>query len=319
MSNAQSEMVSGTNGSPPPTNGTGASPEADTIRLDDGQPPTLEQARPRTVADIKHGAQDSANAEIQRVFYKFKDYAVFLSANEVRIQYSDVDNMKKEQIGKVAELIPLRQRLQYLASEPSLGARYIPQIADALFLALQDRKDCGKQVLDDALKDIQEVRARAGRITYLKCAVGLGIGLSVPLFMFGQGAFQKAQVLPLLTAAGAGSIGALLSIAIALRGRTVATDGDWQTNMVDVTIRILIGVISAAVLFLLFSSGIFPSLQIGEGKVSATTITWQIALVIGFMAGFVERLLPDLLEKRSATPNKQGGQEAAAKSPTATG
>jgi hypothetical protein len=279
-------------------------PDASSIQVDAKQPQASEQARAASVTDITFGAHDSGKREVQRVFYKFNDYAVFLSANEVRVHYSDVDATKNEQIGKIAELVAARQRLQYLADRPGLGARYHPQIADALFLALQDKKDCAKLVLDEALKDIQEIRAREGRMSYLKFAVGLGIGLSVPLFAFAQGFFDRAQMLPVLAAAGAGSIGALLSIAIALRGRTVAIDGDWQTNLVDVTIRLLIGVISAAALFLLLSSGMVPNVQLGEVKLAGSASNWQIALVIGFLAGFVERLLPDLLEKRPANPNK---------------
>jgi hypothetical protein len=266
-----------------------------------------------TVAAIEVGTIDGRKSEITHVFYKFQEYAIFKSGDEIRIQYADCEETKRGQIEKIAELMPLRDRLQYLASNARLRKRYLPQIANAFFLGLQDRNDCAKQVIEDAIKDIQEVRVREGRITYVQCAIVVALGLAAVLFSLGANAFHKAQVVPLWAAAGSGSIGALLSIAIAVRGRSVATDGDWQTNLVDVAIRVLIGVISAAALYLLLSSGMIANMSsltgmpVGEFKVSSgtgTPITWQVALVIGFMAGFVERLVPDLLDKKAPAAAK---------------
>jgi hypothetical protein len=101
------------------------------------------------------------------------------------------------------------------------------------------------------------------------------------------------------TTSGAG--GALLSTAIALRARSVAIDGDVLSNAVDSTVRIMIGVISAAVLFLMLSSNLLPNVSVAAMPVfKPESITWKIALLIGFAAGFLERLVPDLLEKRLA-------------------
>jgi hypothetical protein len=79
-------------------------------------------------------------------------------------------------------------------------------------------------------------------------------------------------------------------------------------NVTDGTLRLLIGVISAGVLLLLLACGILPSLKIGDANFSASTLTWQMVLVIGFVGGFMERLVPDLLEKRNSQGN--GGNSA---------
>jgi hypothetical protein len=76
----------------------------------------------------------------------------------------------------------------------------------------------------------------------------------------------------------------------------------------DGTLRLLIGVISAGVLLMLLASGILPSLKIGDANISGSTLTWQMVLVIGFVGGFLERLVPDLLEKRNSQGN--GGNSA---------
>ncbi len=73
--------------------------------------------------------------------------------------------------------------------------------------------------------------------------------------------------------------------------------------MTDGTLRLLIGVISAGVLLLLMACGILPSLKIGDANFSGSALTWQMVLVLGFVGGFLERLVPDLLEKKNPAGN----------------
>jgi hypothetical protein len=74
-------------------------------------------------------------------------------------------------------------------------------------------------------------------------------------------------------------------------------------NVTDGTLRLLIGVISAGVILLLLACGILPSLKIGDANFSGGSLTWQMVLVVGFVAGFLERLVPDLLEKKNSVTN----------------
>ena len=115
-----------------------------------------------------------------------------------------------------------------------------------------------------------------------------------------------SQLLPLrahLVRAGAGALGAVLSIAIGIRARTVAIEGDWPSNAVDAGVRVGIGMISAGVLFFLLNSGMVAKISAGDVSLTGNKMEWQVALVIGFAAGFLERLVPDLLE-RTAPPAK---------------
>jgi hypothetical protein len=62
-------------------------------------------------------------------------------------------------------------------------------------------------------------------------------------------------------------------------------------------LRLSIGVICAGVLVLLVNCNLLPRLTIGDMNFSDHAPTPQIVLIIGFLAGFLERLVPDLLEK----------------------
>ncbi|MBV8337924.1 MAG: hypothetical protein JO358_21335 [Alphaproteobacteria bacterium] len=123
--------------------------------------------------------------------------------------------------------------------------------------------------------------------------------------------FQEASS-NLWLAGKAGLVGAAFSIALAVRGRTVALDTDLLDNLTDGTLRLLIGVISAGILLLLLASGILPNLTIGNANFSGTSLNWQMVLVIGFVGGFLERLVPDLLDKRNSQIASNGTSGASA-------
>jgi hypothetical protein len=260
-----------------------------------------------TVADIRKNRTDCRGEKIDFVFFRRKDYVIYRSGAKIFVHYADDEKLAREQVANTAELLPLRGRLQYLVKDMEAPHAYHWQIAEAFRLGLDGQKDAAKKVLEDAINNILAKRVSKGRIAYIFYA-----GLAALLVVLVTGAaaiwcpvFAAAahdtgsSPVHLLLATGSGAVGALLSTAIALRARTVATEGDLTSNVVDSAVRILIGVISAAALYVLLDSNLLKGLSLtpqalGEGRL------WQIALLAGFVAGFLERMVPDLLENKLA-------------------
>ncbi|WP_209593585.1 hypothetical protein [Jiella mangrovi] len=103
-----------------------------------------------------------------------------------------------------------------------------------------------------------------------------------------------------------GAIGAMFSIAISIRDRSIKTDIQRRDNICDAILRIFIGATSAVILFSIFKSGLI-SLTIGErpidltiggpsGDFAPSRIT-HLEIVVAFLAGFSERLVGDVLNR----------------------
>jgi hypothetical protein len=248
---------------------------------------------------------------IIQIFNKRPCYAIYVardkkSKESVHVHLSDNQDRADEQIDRLIELNCLRAKLEYLTAGLKARNYYNKQTAVALQAALErDSCDQAKEHLQLLVKNATEERACLGRQFYMISAGAVAAVLALILMGIGGnltgGATQTGM---LLLSSGAGALGAVLSIFIALRNRTVAPDQDWQTNIIDGAARIGIGVISAFALHLLLTSdflsnSIASGLSLtGNGAVgTVSAIAWKSALLIGFAGGFLERLVPDLLEK----------------------
>jgi hypothetical protein len=244
------------------------------------------------------------------VFFTRRNFAIYRSSGRILVQYADNDTDSQKQIANIAELLPLRDRLQYVLSDMSRSQdSYQSQIAESIRLGLVGQKDAAKRTMQAAIDNIIAVRVSDGRTAYLLWAALMVIAV-IALLSGGAAAMQifpaYGEQLPrglgfLLLATGSGAMGAMLSTAIALRARTVGTDASRQSNIVDSATRIMIGVISGAVLYVLLDSNLLDSFAVSVRAFrNANDQIWELALLAGFAAGFLERLVPNLLENKLA-------------------
>jgi hypothetical protein len=202
------------------------------------------------------------------------------------------------------QLLPLgteRAKLQALLSGWSRRQSYDSSIATALQLALigEGKPEAEKnalQALQDARASILTEREVAGRAQYARYTLLLGVVAMVLLTLVQHNLFKDSGNFWLGTQAGL--IGAMMSIAIGIRRRVVALDIGFAANLSDSALRLLIGAVSGGTLVLLFSTGLLPALQTVQGAQDGIHST-AFVLLLGIIAGFVEQLVPSLLEDQA--------------------
>jgi hypothetical protein len=295
------------------TDGPASSKPGPNLQLSTGpqkpEPWNQEPRQATTLKDIKRGNLDSRGVPITYVYAAQADEYAIYQAGEVMIQFADDQGKAQAQRKSILPISSARAEVDTLAQ--GLACRKIcdRQLAYALQLALDGDVEGAKGTVAAAKAFVLAKRAARGRFQYLKWSYGVAALLVGLLFVASRFyPFHEASS-DLWLAAKAGLIGAAFSIALAIRGRTVALDTELLDNVTDGTLRLLIGVISAGVLLLLLACGILPSLKIGDANFGGSTLTWQMVLVIGFVGGFLERLVPDLLEKKN--PQGNGGNTTA--------
>jgi hypothetical protein len=268
-------------------------PQAKDPQQRDAQPPYAQQ--PHRLKDIQIGKPDGRGLPITYIYAVQSDEYAIYQAGEVMVHFADDPGKAQAQRKSMLPVSSARAEVNALAQ--GLPCREVcdRQLAYALQLALDGDIDGAKGTVAAAKAFVLAKRAARGRFQYLKWSYGTAAILIGLLFVASRFYPLQPASSDLWLAAKAGLIGAAFSIALAIRGRTVALDTDLLDNLTDGTLRLLIGVISAGVLLLLLASGILPSLKIGDADIRPSTLTWQMVLVIGFVAGFLERLVPDLL------------------------
>jgi hypothetical protein len=258
------------------------------------------------VAGIKKGVKDWQGRDITRIYATRSGLYAIYQADDVRIQYADDSDKEAEQRASMVSSVG-KSRAEMTALLVGWGQDrrqiYDCKIAMALELALEKKPDEARAMIDEAKAELIRERAAAGRLQY----IGFTAGWCLPLMALLVGGEwligRPAASDNLLMAGQAGLMGAAFSIALAVRSRTVALDTERRSNAADGLLRLAIGVLSGAVLLLFLSSGLVPQLALGGGPpLIWEEVTWKGVLVIGFIAGFLERLVPNLLDKAAALP-----------------
>jgi hypothetical protein len=167
-------------------------------------------------------------------------------------------------------------------------------------------------LLEQIKTDLIEERkswARVLYVLYAAAAVGTIAVLSAAISWL----FLAKSCMPngLWLGLASGALGAFFSIAQAIRSRSVLTDLQMSGNIADAILRILVGSISAVVLIGLLLSQLIgvqingTNFGLGDPSVGCIFGIWNIKIMLaGFVAGFLERLVPDLLQKASAAEAK---------------
>lgn len=267
------------------------------------------------VSEIKANGLDAAGVRIEEVYAKYDPvYAVYRTTERVLIHFSDDTKQEKSQRAALASLSPIRGEINGLidgwrtSKKPALysrSRRLERRVADALVVALEDDMADAILVLQAIKTDVLDERQSIGRFQYLSVAsITMGALLLSILVLhtvwaigFRPGYYPDDRLL--LLSAAIGAVGAFFSVAIAIRTRSVQTDLRLRDNAADAILRIVIGLIAAPVLIALLRSNIIV-VSFGDNKLQNLSLDnkiWPETVVVAFLAGFLERLVGDLLAK----------------------
>ena len=214
-------------------------------------------------------------------------------------------------------LLPLgteRAKLQALLRGWPRRQSYNSSVAIALQLALDGEGNAeananALQTLKDTKASILNEREIAGKAQYARFTLLVGI-VGMVLLVFAQhNLFKHSGNFWLGTQAGL--IGAVMSIAVGIRRKTVALDIGIAGNLSDSALRLMIGAVSGGTFVLLFSTGLLPPLHTLQGDMNGLSST-TFVMLLGIVAGFVEQLVPSLLEDQAQKFTSGGGATAAA-------
>lgn len=271
------------------------------------------------VADIVKDKPDLAGTTVDTIYKKQTgEYAIYGTAERVMVHFADDPEKRRRQNEILLPLAPLRGEINALIDgwrkgswlndkrKKSRALAFDRRTADALVVALDGNAEVARDLLTGVKADILDERTSIGRVEYLFAAAGAAVLMALLAMLLGMpsgsiGTFVKNNSTHL--AVQLGCLGAFFSTAIGIRNRQVRTDLQRRDNMVDAGLRILIGAISAVILFSILKSGIIgftlgsKQIDLASAGENDTTLV-HTAIVVAFLAGFSERLVGDLLTSR---------------------
>lgn len=236
------------------------------------------------VRDVRVGIEDSAGRLIETVYVKKSpDYAIYRTSERVMVHLADSVEERKRQQEVLASINPIRSEIHSLidgwrisnAHDKEAKTRlYDRRIVDGLAAALEGDLSAAQILLKGALDEITEERQSRGRIEQLVFATATAVVLAVLMVIASMviaGPFDlKNDGDALIFAAGVGGIGALVSIGIAIRERSLATDLQTRDNIADAVLRVAVGAIGAVLLIAMLRSDLIDvavsGVELGTGS-----------------------------------------------------
>lgn len=292
------------------------------------------------IDDLEVGRKDSAGNTIVCMYAKKPpSYAVYREPMKVVVHFAEDPRREAKQRAALACLNPLRGQIsglidgwrttkhdlreleddhenagffKRLSLRPRLGRirrnkgradRYDRRVADAMVMGLEGGTSDAVALLTEIRDEVKAERESIAETDYL-----LWAGLAGLVFMGAIWLISSIAVIPnppdklnlVWTGAGVGVLGAFFSIATGLRNRAILIDLQKWDNRRDAILRIAVGTIGAGIVLSLILAQLVSITGITDTLNDARTAV-TMASVIGFLAGFSERAVGNLLATATGT------------------
>lgn len=267
------------------------------------------------------GGLDGNNLKVIDVYARQRNrYAVYQTAQRVVVAYADdplVQNIQRKRLAVLAMLrseidgllAPWREKkVRMLNQLPLMARQYDMRVYPALVEALEGRPDVGLAILQRLRSDIAGDMASRARLAYVAWSVGAACLLLLVCVAFHAGIgylYGNDALVPetsrrfLLAGMCTGILGALYSTATRVQRRALENELRKLDYVTDSFVRIGLGAIGAFILECFLISGAIEihfgnGISMGQDGAAGRNFIYLV-LIGGFLAGFVERLVPDLL------------------------
>jgi hypothetical protein len=278
---------------------------------------------PFALSRLKIGSPDKLGNIVQEILWLGAEYAIYRSNKGVYVHFSDCPEKEEEQRQRFTEICPELCELRYLTTQMGtskmfphriakwwrqLAANDLPtpserryalfeqNMAQALMLIMEKKTEPAKEIAQQALAMAVERVTNDNTVRYLRASLGCAaVFLLIGFFLL---YLDLAGSSYYIISCMFGSIGAIFSIATRLQAFELKPCNESTMNYWMSAIRVGMGVVGALVLLLLASTTIGETIikQLIGSDVK-TGVPWQTAAILGFLAGFAERLVPNLLQR----------------------
>ncbi|MGK7869762.1 hypothetical protein [Falsiroseomonas sp. E2-1-a20] len=272
----------------------------------------------KKLSEIMVGHEDSLEERVEEICWKGPDYTVYRSTHGVSVHLSDCLSVERDQRRLLASAGSKLCQLRFLASQMATshlsfllpfikrkGGFYDHEMAQAIVLVLEGRKEDANGILDVGLELAVDRLVNENRVRYLLAcffAAGfLSVFTAALIYLLGNLISEPFPLYLFGLTAIFGAAGATCSLSVRIRDLALVPCRQSVMNYVMGSLRVFLGFSGGIVLLLLLSAGPLQGFGNSLGLVERVPdgdafASWPVFALVGFLAGFAERLVPNLMQ-----------------------
>lgn len=186
------------------------------------------------------------------------------------------------------------------------------EIARAIMLALEDKAEDARSILNHLRARLVSMRNIEGRASYLGACMGSMLIALIALVVVSlaagaEEAWLKSTIVPLLgpdllllKVVVCGALGAFLSVCLSIQQLEIDAETPRKVNRISGITRLVIGMAGGLVVYLAIGAGLVLSdglsLEVPDGQQLSAKVTAGI-LLLALVAGFSEVFVPNILRR----------------------